>query len=312
MIISASRRTDIPAFYSEWLMNRLKEGYALVPNPQNPLRFSRVSLAAEVVDCIVFWTKNPAPMLPKLGEITAMGYPFYFQFTLTPYGRNIEKNLPDKQTLLQTFQTLSCILGPERVVWRYDPVIITEQMNVDYHLQCFEALASALEGYTHRCTISFLDFYPKLGRSLQEIGAIEARKADVQQIAGGFSKIAQRHNLHLFTCCEPVDLSQYGVSHASCIDGKLIEEILNCSIYFQKDKNQRPGCGCMQSVELGSYDCCTHGCKYCYATSSAKAVQANALSHHPQAPVLFGDVPKKAIIIEKQMFSVKDGQIEFF
>ena len=156
MIISASRRTDIPAFYSEWLLNRLKEGYALVANPRNALRFSRVSLNPQTVDCLVFWTKNPAPMLPKLDEITAMGYPFYFQFTLTPYGQDIEQNLPDKKTLLQTFQALSRLLGAKRVIWRYDPVILTAQMNIEYHLQCFETFASALEGYTHRCIFSFL------------------------------------------------------------------------------------------------------------------------------------------------------------
>lgn len=309
MIISASRRTDIPAFYSEWLLNRLKEGYALIPNPRNPLRFSRVSLNPQTVDCFVFWTKNPSPMLPKLGEITAMGYPFYFQFTLTPYGQNIEQNLPDKRTLIQMFQTLSHILGPERVVWRYDPVILTEQMNVDYHMQCFEKLASALEDYTRRCIFSFLDFYPKVRRQLQEIGAIKIQRAGMEQIAAGFSQIAYRHKMHLFTCCEPVDLSPYGVAHASCIDGSLIEELLGCPICSHKDMNQRPGCGCVESVEIGIYDCCPHGCKYCYATSSENVVRANVLNHNPQAPVLFGSLPENAIISEKKMFSVKDQQM---
>lgn len=312
MIISASRRTDIPAFYSKWLLNRLEEGYAIIPHPRNPLRFSRVSLTSQTVDCFVFWTKNPASMLPQLGKIEAMGYPFYFQFTLTPYNQNVEQNLPDKRTLVQTFQRLSNLIGTDRVVWRYDPIILTKQMNVDYHIRCFEKLASTLANYTHRCIISFLDFYPKVSRSLQEIGAIELKKSVIEQIAAGFSQIARKHNLRIFTCCESVDLSAYNILHASCIDGKMIEELLGCSIQSHKEMNQRLGCGCIESVEIGTYDSCTHGCKYCYATSSKGVIRTNVLNHDPQSPLLHGNLPPNAIITEKKMFSVKDGQMRLF
>ena len=134
----------------------------------------------------------------------------------------------------------------------------------------------------------------------------------MKQIAAGFSKIAQKHKIQLFTCCEPVDLSAYGVAHASCIDAKLLEELLGCSICSRKDMNQRPGCGCVESVELGTYDSCTHGCKYCYATSSQNIVRTNVLTHNPQAPLLFGSLPENAIITEKKMVSVKDEQIKWF
>ncbi|WP_099203858.1 DUF1848 domain-containing protein [Scatolibacter rhodanostii] len=312
MIISASRRTDIPAFYSEWLLNRLKEGYAVIPNPRNPLRFTHVELNPQTVDCFVFWTKNPKPMFSRLDEITAQGYPFYFQFTLTPYGRNIEQNLPDKKTLIHTFQTLSSILGPERVIWRYDPIILTEQMNITYHLHCFKEMASILNGYTHQCIFSFLNFYPKLRRPLQSIKALELEKTDIERIAEGFSQIAQKNNIRLSTCCEPVDLSLYGISHASCIDRNLIEKLLDCSVLSRKDMNQRNMCGCIESVEIGTYDCCTHGCKYCYATSSENTARANVLRHNPESPILFGNLPKNAIITEKKMSSVKDEQMRLF
>lgn len=312
MILNASRRTDIPAFYSEWLLNRLREGYALIPNPRNPSRYSRVELTPQVVDCIVFWTKNPAPMLPKLHEVSAMGYPFYFQFTLTPYGRDMERNLPPKKTLLKTFQSLSDLLGPKRVVWRYDPVILTDGMNIGYHLRCFEQMAAALEGYTHRCIFSFLDLYPKVKRFLSGTAAWEMQEPDMQRIAEGFSRIAQKHRLRLFTCCEPVDLSRFGVAHASCIDAGMIEDILGCSIRTKKDANQRPACGCAESVELGTYDCCPHGCRYCYATSSAEAIQKNVALHDPKSPVLIDWLPDTASITVRRMNSVKDGQMRLF
>jgi hypothetical protein len=312
MILSVSRRTDIPAFYSEWLLNRLREGYAFIPNPRNSSRYKCVELTPQVADCIVFWTKNPTPLLPKLHEVSAMGYPFYFQFTLTPYGLDMERNLPSKKTLLKIFQALSDLLGPKRVVWRYDPVILTDAMNIAYHLRCFEQIAAALEGYTHRCIFSFLDLYPKVKRFLSGTVTREIHETDMLRIAEGFSKIAQKHDVRLFTCCEPVDLSRFGVAHASCIDAGMIEDILGCSIRAKKDANQRPACGCAESVELGTYDCCPHGCIYCYATSSTKAIEKNIALHDPKSPVLIGRLPDMVSISQRRMNSVKDGQIRLF
>ncbi|MEA5021771.1 hypothetical protein SDC9_10031 [bioreactor metagenome] len=317
MIISASRRTDIPAFYSQWLLNRLQEGYVLVPNPRNPSRYSRVELNPQVVDCLVFWTKNPSPMLSRLAEIAALGYPFYFQFTLTPYDGELEQNLPPKETLLNLFQKLSAMLGPERVVWRYDPVILTPELGLDleYHLRQFERMAAALAGYTQRCIFSFLDMYPKVGRAMSLVLAQEAKEADetaMGRIAEGFSTIARKHDLELFTCCEPVELSQYGIKHASCIDQGMVEEILKCKIQVKKDPNQRPSCGCVESVEIGTYDSCPHGCLYCYGTSSSKTVRSNMACHDPKSPVLIGDLPRNAIITERKMCSRKDAQLTLF
>lgn len=315
MIISASRRTDIPAFYSEWLINRLREGYVLVPNPRYPSRYSRLELSPQVVDCLVFWTKNPAPMLPRLAEIVALGYPFYFQFTLTPYDRDMEQNLPPKETLLKVFQKLSSMLGPERVVWRYDPVILNADLDIEYHVQQFERMATVLEGYTHRCIFSLLDLYPKVRRAMSSTLAQVANEVDeaaMGRIAEGFSGTARKHQLRLFTCCESVDLSQYEIKHASCIDQGMIEEILNCKISAKKDANQRPFCGCIESVEIGTYDSCPHGCVYCYGTSSLKTVQKNMGCHDPNSPVLIGGINDKAIIAERKMYSVKDSQLTLF
>ncbi|MCI1823367.1 MAG: DUF1848 domain-containing protein [Megasphaera sp.] len=306
MIVSASRRTDIPAFYSEWLLNRLRDGYVFVPNPRNPLHYSRVELQPQTVDCFVFWTKNPAPMISKLDEIAAMGYPFYFQFTLTPYGREIETYLPPKTILVQTFRKLSTLIGAKRVVWRYDPIMLTDHMDVSYHLKHFEQIAAAIEGYTKRCIFSFLDFYPKVRSALRNIAVMEVQQSDMLRIAEGFSNIAQKYRIRLSTCCEAIDLSRYDIEHAACIDAKLIEDILGCAVHSKKDANQRPGCGCMESVEIGTYDSCAHGCIYCYANSAMQTVRQHIACHDPMSPVLFGHLPKDAVITERKMISVKD------
>lgn len=306
MIVSASRRTDIPAFYSEWLLNRLREGYVLVPNPRNPLQYSRIEIQLQTVDCFVFWTKNPGPIISKLSEIAEMGYPFYFQFTLTPYGREIEAHLPSKATLIQTFRKLSTMIGAERVIWRYDPIMLTDYMDVSYHLQHFEQIAAMLEGYTNHCTFSFLDFYPKVRRALRNTAVLEVQTSDMLQIAEGFSNIAQKHQIQLSTCCEAIDLSQYEIEHAACIVAALIEYILGCAVHSKKDVNQRPGCGCMESVEIGTYDSCAHGCIYCYANSTAQAVQQNMACHNPRSSILFGHLPENAVITERKMVSVKN------
>lgn len=312
MILSASRRTDIPAFYSDWILNRLREGYVLVPNPRNPSRFSRVQLNPQTVDCIVFWTKNPKEMITKLDTISALGYDFYIQFTLTPYGSDLEEYLPDKKELIETFRKLGTMLGSKRVIWRYDPVILTDRMDVPYHLECFEKMAGLLAGSTNRCIFSFLDFYARLKSPLQNLGILPIQEEDMCRIGEGFSWIAQKYGMQLSTCCESVDLGQFGVTHASCIDGDLIEELTGCSLRKKKDNGQRPGCGCMESVDIGSYDSCANGCKYCYGVFSRERAQRNKESHDPNAPVLFGSVPEDVIITEKPLKSLKDGQMDFF
>lgn len=312
MIISASRRTDIPAFYSDWLLKRLGEGFVLVPHPRNPGRYSRVPLNPEVVDCIVFWTKNPGPMLDKLDTIEKMGYPFYFQFTLTPYDRQIERGLPPKAELVDIFKGLGNKLGPHRVVWRYDPVIVNDALNITYHLKAFVKMASMLEGHTDHCIISFVDLYAKVRPSLKNIGVQEVSESDIYLIAEAFAKIAAEHKMCLSTCTEPVDLSRYGITHASCIDKGLIEKIIGCPIKAKKDTGQRPGCGCVESIDIGAYGTCFHGCMYCYGASASKSLQKDQAQHDPDAPLLTGQPDKAAIVTERQVKSIKDAQRTLF
>ncbi len=266
MIISASRRTDIPAWHAEWLLNRLRAGEVLVRNPFRPTRISRVALSPKNVDCLVFWTKNPGPMLPLLEEIDAMGYPYYFQFTLTPYGTDLETGLPPKEELVRMFRRLSKRLGSKRVIWRYDPVVVCEAYPLSYHIESFGRLARALEGAAQRCVFSFFDAYPGLGK-LGRTWERGLTPDGMDRLAAAFAAAAQERGMELVTCAEQGDYSRYGVRHGACIDREWIEGILGVPLEYEKGKNtgQRSCCGCMESVDIGVYGTCRNGCRYCYA-----------------------------------------------
>jgi hypothetical protein len=312
MIISASRRTDIPAFYAEWFINRLKQGSFLVKNPYNGNSISRIAFTRESIDCIVFWTKNAEPMLSKLKTIDAMGYSYYFQFTITPYDTNIEKNLPAKSAIVDTFKRLSATIGRERVVWRYDPIIINQELSVEYHLDKFGSLCRRLSGYTGQCVFSFIDLYPKIRLKMQSIAERPAAIADKYLIGQGFAKIAAEYNLALATCCEITDFSLYTIEKAACIDQKRIENILGCALKTEKDTNQRPACNCIKSVDIGAYDCCLHGCMYCYATTHDHRVYANWQQHDRDAAIITGSLDNEKVIVTKRAESLKQLQIPLF
>ena len=265
MIISASRRTDIPAYYGRWMLERLKTGSVSVRNPFNPKQIREISLSPYKIDCIVFWTKNPAPMLPLLHEIDAMGYRYYFQFTLTPYDRTIEKYLPPKTELIRTFRQLSEQIGKQKIVWRYDPILFTAKYGVAEHIRCFQSLAERLTPYTERCVISFLDFYRKTERNMAECPVIRPGESMIAETAGAFKNIAENHALELRSCCEGLEL--YGIRSGACIDPELVEKLTLKPLPIKKDKSQRPLCNCAPSVDIGSYNTCGNGCIYCYANT---------------------------------------------
>ncbi len=293
MIISASRRTDIPAFYSEWFINRLKDGYVLIPNPRNPKRLGRIDLSPENVDCIAFWTKNPAAMLDKLGDLDSMGYSYYMQFTLTPYGKAIEPGLPPKAELLRTFAQMSGHIGAIRSVWRYDPVIVDDRHGVKWHIERFSEMCANLCDYTERCILSFVDPYHSLNGRYRPLS-----QGEMTGIAAGFSEIAKRCGIALYTCAEEIDLSQYGIGHSVCVGQSLIEKIIGRRISAKKDANQRAACCCIESADIGVYDTCPHGCTYCYATANPKAALRRAAEHDPRTPMLTGYPNGDEIITE--------------
>lgn len=306
MIISASRRTDIPNYYAEWFLNRIKEGYLYVRNPMNPRQVSRISLSPEVVDCIVFWTKNPEPMLAGLEELEA--YSYYFQFTLTGYGGDIERNVPHKKRrMIPVFQELSRRIGKERVIWRYDPILFTDTYTPAYHLKAFAQIAEALQGCTSKCVVSFVDSYVRNRQNMKALRAFSLPEKELFVFAKEIAHIAGAHHMTVVSCAETMDLSACGIGHSCCIDKDLIEQIIGCKIRAGKDRNQRKECGCIESVEIGAYDTCRNGCLYCYANSSPERVLKTSGLYDANAPLLCGQITEEDIVTERKMKSLKCG-----
>lgn len=286
MIVSVSRRTDIPAHYSDWFFNRLKEGFALVRNPFNSHLISKVLLRPENVDCFVFWTRNPQAFLPRLDELK--DYHYCFQFTLNPYGRDVEPGVPDKTEAISLFRRLSEVIGPDRLIWRYDPVIITPEYDVRFHVRYFRELCASLSGHTSRCVFSYYDDYKFAARNSSMLGLMPITDQIILETAESFAESARQHKIILATCAEKADLSRFGIMHGRCIDGELISRITGRRITAKSDKNQRRYCGCAASVDIGAYSTCTGGCRYCYATRSHQAACVAAASHDPASPLLTG------------------------
>lgn len=284
MILSASRRTDIPAYFSEWFFKRIEEGYACVRNPMNAHQVSRIKITPDVVDCIVFWTKNAKPMLGKLDALEK--YKYYFQYTITAYGRDMEPNVPDIETSVHTFQRLSEKIGANKVFWRYDPILFSEKYTPEFHLSEFEKIAEALDGYTEKCIISFLDIYPtKNKRNMERNNVYELDSDELHNFARRLAELAGEHGMRVATCAEAVDLEFCGIEHNSCIDRDLIESIVGYSLDVKLD-GQRSECRCVKCEEIGAYNTCLHGCRYCYASRQSAAVQENCRNYDVDSPLL--------------------------
>ncbi len=301
MILSASRRTDIPCFYADWFMNRIRAGFVLTRNPMNHAQVSKIPLTPDVIDCIVFWTKDARNMLPHLDELDRLGYTYYFQFTLTPYDRIIEPCLRDKSEIEDTFIALSERIGKERVVWRYDPIILNDTLTADYHKAQFERLCEKLSPYTQNVTVSFLDMYAKLKNPLLR----EIADEEIAALGAFIGATAKVYGLTPKACCEKMDLSAYGIERGSCIDKALIERICGCALKANPDKNQRTGCGCAESVDIGAYNTCMNGCIYCYANDSPKTAKRRFEAHNPTDELLIGNISDDGIIKDRKIESGK-------
>lgn len=283
MIISASRRTDIPAYYSDWFFRRLSEGYVCTRNPMNPANTKRLSLLPRDVDGIVFWSKDPAPMLPRLAGLNR--YRYYFQFTLTPYGPDIEPGVPGKSIVLETFKRLADAIGAERALWRYDPILINPDYPIERHMELFANLAAALDGYTRRCTVSFADMYKNTAANMGKLRLRELRPEEKNALAGELARIAAGHGMELLACSEE-GLEAEGVGRARCVDAGLFNALWGLELPIRKDRNQRAACGCAPSADIGAYNTCPGGCLYCYANYNPGAIEKNKRRHKAEGEFL--------------------------
>lgn len=284
MIISTGMRTDIPAYYSEWFYNRIKEGFVMTRNPYYPKQVLRYQLNPEVVDCINFCTKNPEPMLERWEELRGYGQCWFV--TITPYGKEIEPFVPKKEKVMESLKRLSGKAGIRAVGWRYDPVFITEKYTLDFHVKSFENMAENLKGYVDNCVISFIDLYEKTKRNFP--AAREVTKAERAVIGKEFARIGRKYGIRIRTCCEGTDLEQYGADISGCMSQAVIERAIGNSLHVPKKKSVREACHCLLGNDIGMYNTCGHGCVYCYANDNQEAVRQNRLLHHPASPFLIG------------------------
>lgn len=309
MILSVSRRTDIPAFYGDWFINRLKEGFVYVRNPMNIHQVSKIPLTPEKIECIVFWTKNPSEKFIKdLKIIDDLGYRYYFQFSVTSYDQKVEVNIPKKTILMERFKQLSNQIGKEKVIWRYDPIFFNEHYDFDYHKKWFEYIAAKLENHTEKCVISFLDYYSKIRSRLFLNGIPEVQEQQMHEFAFYLSAIGNKYDIKVESCCEKINLSSAGIEHGHCIDPELINLITGKQYDFKKDKSQRHDCGCIESVDIGTYNTCKNGCIYCYANWKDNII----IQYDPKSPILCSEITKDDKISERIVKSCELLQAKLF
>lgn len=305
VIISASRATDIPAFYAKWFLHRLQDGYTRWTNPFNARQIQYISF--EKTRAVVFWSKNPRPLMEYLPDIDKRGMHYYFQFTLNHYEKDLEPDVPPLEERIQTFKELSKRIGKSRVIWRFDPLLLTDTLTVDELVRRVTHLADALAGYTEKLVISFADIatYRKVERNLERAGIHykDFTNDEIDDIAGRLSELRRTHGLVIATCAEGVDLQKHEIEHNKCIDDQLLIRLFPTDAALMaflghgageptpsgparpqdlKDRGQRKECGCIISKDIGTYNTCPHHCTYCYANASRSVVDRNHARHMSQ------------------------------
>ena len=280
----------------------------MVRNPYNPSQVSKYKLDPSVVDVIGFCTKNPAPMFPYMDLIKDFGQ--YWFVTLTPYGRDIEPNVPDKHQLIKDIKKLSDMVGVNSVGWRYDPIFLSEKYTSEYHLHAFRQIAESLKGYTDTVVISFIDLYPKVRKNFPE--AIEVSKEDRITLGKEIIKIASECGMTVKPCAEGDELAKYGADCSGCMKISDYEKAIGKRLNAPKKKGARAECACYLSCDIGAYNTCMHLCKYCYANAEANTVFEQHKMHDPASPFLIGNHMDGDVIHEVVQESWIDLQEKLF
>lgn len=305
MILQTGMRTDIPAFYSDWFINRIREGYVLVRNPYNQSAVTKYQINPDVVDLIAFCTKNPAPMFEHMDILKPYGQ--YWFVTITPYGREIEPNVPDKKQVIDEFKILSKTVGVDCVGWRYDPIFISDKYSLDFHIDAFEKMAKELSEYTNICIISFIDLYEKVLRNFPQVRMVS--REERLKIGKTFAEIGRKYGITIKACAEGEELKNYGIDCNGCLTKATYETALGARLNMPKIKGQRNECACFFGNDIGAYDTCRHFCRYCYANSDRKAVLNNLKLHNPESPFLIGGHRIGDKITEAKQESWIDNQL---
>lgn len=312
MILNTGSRTDIPAYYCEWLYNRIQSGYVLVRNPYFPTQVTKYLLNPEVIDIMVFCTKNPKPMLDaesRFKELISTFDTFWF-VTITPYGPDVEPFVPPKEQVIESFQMLSVLVGTQRISWRYDPVFISKKYSVEEHIKQFHSMAEALAGFTAQCVVSFIDLYEKTRRNFRGVRSVTS--GEQEQLVAAFSAIAEETGLQIHLCCENENLTRRNVDAAGCMSKAVLEQALGCKLEIPRKSAARKECDCLLGADIGAYNTCGHGCLYCYANYDMATVTANRKNHDPASPFLTGGERADDIVKEAVQKSWKNRQLDLF
>ncbi len=307
MILNTGQRTDIPAYYSEWFINRIEAGEVLSRNPYNPQQVIRYRLDPEVVDLLVFGTKNPAPLLPHLEKLSRFSQ--LWHITITPYGRDIEPNVPPVSEVVESVKALSKSIGANRIFWRYDPVFISDKYSVDFHKRAFDKIAAALSGSAQNGVISFIDLYEKTVRNFPTV--TEVSKPLRLELGESFAGSAKRHGIKLYACCEDEELSRFGIDTQGCMTKEVVQGVIGERLEMPKPQYARAQCRCLLGNDIGAYNTCPHMCKYCYANYDSRIVMNNYRNHDPDSPLLLGRLNPDDTVKDAKQESFISGQISF-
>ena len=313
MIINTGGRTDTVQYFTDWLLRRFEEGYVYSRNPMFPDNVTRYELTPDKVDCVVFCSKNYSPILPRLHEITDR-FNTYFYYTITAYGKDVEPGVPSIDESIETLKRLSALVGKKRVAWRYDPVLLTADYSIERHFETFERMARELSPYIDRCIFSFVEMYKKLEVNMPEIILPSGEERDL--IAEGLGRIAAKYGIFIQTCGTNGDYTRFGVHLSGCMTLDILGRANGVVFRELKHKGTRQGCHCIESHDIGAYDTCLNGCKYCYANKNPKRAFANYEFHDPKSPLLLGQVKETDIVRQSSQRSYlakeqPDGQMRF-
>lgn len=295
MIINTGGRTDTVNYYSDWLLKRFEEGFVYSRNPLFPDHVYRFSLTPDVVDCVVFCSKNYKPVLSRLHEISDR-FNIFCHYTITAYEKDIEPNVPSIDESIDTLIKLSQITGRERISWRYDPILLTQKYTVQKHLETFEYMAEKISPYVSFCIFSFVEMYKKLEKNMPEI--IPFTPEDKINILTGLGKTGEKYNLKIQTCADKEDYTKYGICSSGCITSEIVSKANGIKFKKIQHKGSRQFCKCIPSRDIGWYDTCPNGCKYCYANKNPDIAFKNLKNHDKNSPILIGNIKDTDIIHE--------------
>jgi len=312
MLINTGGRTDTVQYFSDWLLNRFREGFVYSRNPLFPKKVTRYELSPDKVDCVIFCSKNYSPILSRLHEITDK-FNTYFFYTITAYGKDIEPGVPSVDQSIDILYKLEKIVGKERIVWRYDPVLLTKKYTIQQHLITFGHMAARLSGHVDKCVFSFVELYEKLQFNMPELQLLT--EEDMEELAEGLGALAKKYRIPIQSCATKTDYTRFGIQPSGCVTLEALGKANDIKFRTLKHKGMRRGCTCMVSHDIGAYNTCPNGCRYCYANKNPESAAKNFSEHDPKSPILLGKIlPDDEIIYGNQQsfLDLPDLQMKLF